>query len=170
MSRSKHQQAVLDRYWNGLIVMDAPMDMGIHITDQHRDDGIPGDESRCSTALCIRDSLGSQYVVVFRTVAYADIEDPRWGRRVWRWTVSRALRSKVIERLDGGLEPIPGVYVLQAPTASESLEGIRRKNARVARVTGRRVRHPGMKAAALIPGRPGYLRSGAGMVHFTRPL
>lgn len=144
-------------------VFDADANLLLVPNERHRLEGVPGDPNNCTLAKCGKDFLGAMHITVERSVAYVDVI--RDGERVvLRFMVPRRTRDLIIKMLDGGKVPEDGAFLFTAPTWSQSLAGVQVKNDRrkqrgYKRPQGKRY---APKAPRLLPGMPGFVRSGTG--------
>jgi hypothetical protein len=112
----------IHRIWEGLEVLDAKKDIRLVVLPCDVQDATRKDPASCVFARACRRVLGSTKVLIFRSIAYADIPDKHGVRRVERFRLTRGMRE-LIEAFDRGEGVLPeGGFLLKAPTESYTLD------------------------------------------------
>lgn len=164
--RTKREQEAIDRYWEGMPVVEAKHPLMIYPNKLDRKRSVPGDPQRCQIAIASKRQFSSTAVVILRTRAYIDLENDKGEREVNRFIIPAPTLRKIIE-FDKTHIPPPGGLLLIPPSPSQTLEAQRgREQKRLSLIRGgkkiKRKKHNKRSNVLTAQG----VRDGHGMVHF----
>lgn len=168
--RSKAQAEVLGRFFEGLPVKDAQKPLLIVADKRDARGAVPGDPHQCVIARACGRLFNSSALVILRWAAYVDLPNEKGERELLRFHVPPPTRRAIVEFDKTGVFP-PGGFELRPFCKSLKLDASRQrdKRRRTAILKGAHKprasrRQPEHEDILTLEG----VRSGTGMVHFTK--
>lgn len=107
-------------------VVDAPLPAALRVTRGDIEQSVRGDPRHCVIANAARRSLGSEYAIVWKTVALFEIPAARGRERtMYRYAVPERTRT-LIATYDAGEDVEPGEYPLNVPSDHAQIGALHR--------------------------------------------
>lgn len=169
MGRSREEQEVIDRFWDGLPVREATEPLTVRITKRDSRGAEAGAPIDCAIARACRRMYGSQAMAIFRRVAYVDIADALGNRVVYRYQIPVPVRRMIAQYDTNGAFPT-GAIELRPMEPSRTLDSLRRgyHRRKKAIIKGEAVRGEGPKTPRKTPISFDAVRNGSGLVYFDK--
>src|SRR5262245_7979290 len=174
---SDQASSEIRRLWGDVPVCDATDELRIFIAPCDYEGARPKDPGGCVFARALQRTCGSTKVLIFRSVAYADLPDTKGTRKVERFELGPGMRD-LIESFDQNKSTIPEAgFVLKPPVKSKSFAARLKRNQK-SRLR-RKLLGERQEVDAVSPNRGKKyqdapllidlaVRSGRGAVHFTK--
>jgi hypothetical protein len=108
------------RFYNGIPVRDARADMFVQPLSEDIQQAVQGDPENCAYARCIKRTMHSQTVFIYKNVAYIQTLDEDGNPLIQRWIISQRAR-RYIKAFDQGETIREGGFWFQAPRGSKTL-------------------------------------------------
>ena len=109
------------RSWRGVPVREARWDILVVPLEEDIAKAVKGDPEHCAFAECLRRTLKSRTVFIYKRVAYIETRDEGGGRIIERYIVKGA-PAKYIKDFDSGKEVVASGFGFKAPKPSQTLD------------------------------------------------
>lgn len=148
--------------FRGMNVREARSSMHVQPSAADIRSAIKEDPEHCAYANCLRRTLESPNVFVFRTVAYIQTLD-EFGRPIMERYMVKKHANDYLTKFDQGKTVAPGGFMFHAPSKSKTLEYKHRQEIK-RRAEGKK--SPRLPTGETHPKKQFSWRKGTGRVHF----